>query len=169
MTDVLNLAKKNIKNLTPHMHGGNVWAVSKKFQIPLGKIMDFSVSTNPLGPPPKVLKAIRKNLWLIGNYPDPDPEELKNLLAGQIGNAKTENITIGNGSVELIYLFAEAFLDAGHEAIIPVPTFGEYEISTIRAGGKPKFVESRLFSDNPLNVKDIEKAVSNKNRLIFLC
>ena len=169
MTDVLNLARTNIKNLSPYMHGGNVWGISKKFQVPLDKIMDFSVSTNPLGPPPKVLKAIRKSLWLIGNYPDPDPKELKNLLAGQIGNVKTENITLGNGSVELIYLFAEAFLDAGHEAIISVPTFGEYEISTIRAGGKPKFVESHLFSDHPLSVKDLERVVSKKTRLIFLC
>lgn len=169
MTNVLDLARENIKKLTPYMHGGNIWGISRKLQIPLSEIMDFSVSTNPYGPPRGVLQAIRNGLWLVGSYPDPDPKELKGLLADQIGNVKAENITLGNGSIELIYLFAEAFLDSGHEAIIPVPTFGEYEIATMRAGSKPKFVEYRLFNNQPLGAKDVEKAVTDRTRLIFLC
>ena len=37
------------------------------------------------------------------------------------------NIVPGNGSSEIIRLFAETTLEEGDLAIIPFPTFGEYE------------------------------------------
>ena len=51
-----------------------------------------------------------------------------------------ENIILGNGSIELIYAIAE-ILPSYINAVIPVPSFSEYEKAAIRVGGKVVFVQ----------------------------
>ena len=52
-----------------------------------------------------------------------------------------DNIVVGNGSTELMYLFAEVFLKKGDKAVMPAPTFGEYESAVRKTGETPKFVK----------------------------
>jgi len=76
MVDVSKLVKKSLRSLTPYFHGGNVWEVSEKYGIPVDQLIDFSISTNPLGAPETALESIHEHLKLIKHYPDPDPEWL---------------------------------------------------------------------------------------------
>ena len=39
-------------------HGGDVWGFSRKYNIPLEKVMDFSGPINYLGPAPKAVEAV---------------------------------------------------------------------------------------------------------------
>ena len=48
-------------------HGGDVYR-NKDIKL------DFSVNTNPLGIPPKVMDAARAAAELAGQYPDPQQE-----------------------------------------------------------------------------------------------
>jgi len=52
-----------------------------------------------------------------------------------------EHIVPGNGSSELIRLFAEVCLEEGDLALIPFPTFGEYENQSLLAGGAARRVK----------------------------
>jgi len=54
MVDVSKLVKESLRNLSPYFHGGNVWEVSEKYKIPVDQLIDFSISTNPLGVPKKL-------------------------------------------------------------------------------------------------------------------
>ena len=63
------------------------------------------------------------------------------LLAEHFGGISKDNIVVGNGSTELMYLFAEAFLKKGEKALMPAPTFGEYESAVRKTGETPKFVK----------------------------
>ena len=40
-----------------------------------------------------------------------------------------------------MYLFAETFMRRGEVALIPAPTFGEYESAVRKTGENPKFVK----------------------------
>ena len=128
--------------------------------------MDFSSSINPLGSSPKALEAVKNSLEQIQIYPDSNSEPLREAIASGFKGIGLNNVVVGNGSTELIYLFAETFLDKGQVALIPAPTFGEYEHAVQKAGGEPRYiklsesfcVESTRFSSQ-----------MNDAKVVFLC
>jgi len=168
MVDVSKLAKKSLATLNPYFHGGNVWEISEKYNIPVDQLIDFSISTNPLGAPEAALESIRQHLNLIKHYPDPDHEWLLEALAKSTG-VKPNNVVVGNGSTELIYLFNEVFLEDGYEAVIPVPSFSEYKAAIERFGGNMVFLRCDSGKNFQLNVEELERTISKKTRIIFLC
>jgi threonine-phosphate decarboxylase len=168
MVDVHKLMKTPIRELSPYVHGGNIWKASREFGITLNQVIDFSSPINPMGIPKKVLPSIRRHLSLIKNYPDPDHEWLLEALSNYVG-VDSNNIVVGNGSTELIYLFTEVFVDGGSEAVIPVPTFGEYKMATMRVGGRPSLVRCDPTHNFRLSFEKLEKAFSKNTRMIFLC
>jgi threonine-phosphate decarboxylase len=147
-------------------HGGDVWGFSRKYDVPLEKVLDFSGPINFLGASPKAVEAIRKNAELVRFYPDPNPVELRMQLAEYVGDVSPENVILGNGSTELIYMVPE-FFSPNFKAIIPVPSFTEYEKATLRAGGEPMFV--KLPEDFSLNIENIKKVVTDDTRIVFVC
>jgi threonine-phosphate decarboxylase len=168
MVDLSKLVKESLRNLSPCVHGGNVWEISEKYKIPLDQLIDFSISTNPLGIPEKALENIRQSLDLVYHYPDPDHEWLLEALS-KSADVEPNNVVVGNGSTELIYLFTEVFLEKGFEVVIPVPTFNEYKAATARFGGEKKFVKCEVTKNFKLNFEELERAVNGKTRIVFIC
>ena len=64
----------------------------------------------------------KQNARLIKFYPDPNPVEFKSAIAKYVGHGvKAENILLGNGSIELIYMITEALpqsFQSGHSCAI---------------------------------------------------
>ncbi len=148
-------------------HGGDVWGFSRKYNIPLDKVLDFSGPINFLGPSPKAMEAVKQNARLIRFYPDPNPVDLRQEIAKYVGHGVgAENVILGNGSIELIYMVPEMF-EKGFEAVIPVPSFTEYEKAALRVCGNPVYVQ--LPEDFALNLEDIKKAVTSKTKIMCLC
>ena len=148
-------------------HGGDVWGFSRKYGIPLEKVLDFSGPINYLGPAPKAVEAVKEHAKLIRFYPDPNPVEFKTEITKYVGHGvSAANVLLGNGSIELIYMAPEMF-PRGFKAVIPVPSFTEYEKATLRVSGEPVYVQ--LPPDFALNVTDIEKAVTKDTRIMFIC
>ena len=98
------------------VHGGDVYRHPQA--------IDFSANMNPLGVPPKVIEAAIESLSRINNYPDVFKSKLREALALYEGIA-SENIICGNGAAELIFALALALKP--QKALLPVPTFAEYE------------------------------------------
>lgn len=147
-------------------HGGDVWGFSRKHNIPAERILDFSAPINYFGASPKAVEAIRKNAELVRFYPDPNPVELRMALAEYVGGVSPDNIIVGNGSTELIYMIPE-FFSPNFKAIILVPSFTEYEKATLRVRGEPIFV--KLSEDFSLNLENIKKVVTGDTRIVFVC
>ena len=66
-------------------HGGDVWGFSRKHNIPVDKVLDFSAPINFLGASPKAVESVRQNAGLIRFYPDPNPVELRTEVAKYVG------------------------------------------------------------------------------------
>ncbi|MCX8150695.1 MAG: histidinol-phosphate transaminase [Candidatus Bathyarchaeota archaeon] len=167
MKSASKMASLRFRNFKPCVHGADVFEAKAKAGLISNEISDFSSSVNPLGASVKVLEAIKENLGLISRYPDSNSTILRETIARHYGSLSKENIIIGNGSTELIYLFAEAFLQRGNIALVGAPSFGEYEKAVLRAGKKVKYV--RLGKDFLLDSDLVISNMGEKVKIIFLC
>jgi threonine-phosphate decarboxylase len=148
-----------------HIHGGNINLASRKYNLPVHKLLDFSANINPLGPSPKSITAVMDNLSLINSYPDPDCRELKAVLASHLG-VWEELLLMGNGAAELIYLLVRVL--GVKKALIPVPTFSEYGLAVLSQGGEVLNVtldEKNRFS---LPLDHLVKSLDQVD-LVFIC
>ena len=103
------------------LHGGNIY----KFQRE-GKrdILDYSSNINPLGVPESLKEAIKNNFDVLEKYPDINYVELRESI-GKYNGVSRENIIVGNGATEVLFLYMKAL--APKRALIVSPTFAEYE------------------------------------------
>jgi histidinol-phosphate aminotransferase len=138
--------------LRPVVHGSVAAAELAALGLGPGDVLDFSVNTNPLGPAPSVLQAVRETDW--SRYPGDDEEPLRRRLADLAG-LPSEHVVLGNGSAELMWLIALAALRAGDRVGIVGPTFGEYARAV------------RVVGATPLEVGDPRDATSV--RALFVC
>ncbi len=144
------LAREEIKSLQPCVHGGELWKIREKTGLNIEEILDFSSNINPLGFSQKALEAIKNNLGQIPMYPDSTFTALRTAIADHFERISEGNVVVGNGSTEIIYLFADVFLKQGNIALIPTPTFGEYENAVRKVGGEPKHIKlNRDFNIEP--------------------
>ncbi len=113
-------------------HGGNVARAARELGLPEKSIIDFSASINPLGAAPGVYRAISEESWKIRHYPDTEHGNLPALLAEHLG-VDRENLLLGNGGAELIYLLPRAVKISS--ALVLAPTFSEYARAVEASGG----------------------------------
>jgi threonine-phosphate decarboxylase len=166
MKPVENLVKDSIKNLKPCAHGGEILDAAGKSGFKREEILDFSSSVNPLGPSEKALEAAKNSFKEIATYPDSNSNELRQAIADHFDGLSKNNVVVGNGSTELMYLFAETFMKKGDTAVIPAPTFGEYESAVRKTGETPKFVKL----DKNFNVDaDVFAREMAGAKIVFLC
>ena len=157
------IAKETPHNLDSCSHGSIYSIINfKKVKI------DFSSNINPLGISRFVLKEIKKKIKQISHvYPDPHCTLLKKSIAEYTEHGIDQKwINIGNGATELIHNFVRCL--SSKNAIIPSPTFCEYELASKRCGMKISYIPlSKKFEIEPDII--IEKEKKNSNSLIFLC
>lgn len=165
---VLRLARAEIKSLKPCIHGGEILEAVRNYDIHLKNVLDFSSNINPLGPPSQILKAVKSSFCQIPFYPDSNSVTVRESIAQYIGNnVNLHNVIVGNGSTELIHLFAEVFIKKGDRCIIPIPTFGEYEASVKKMGGKLKYI--KMGRNLAVSLSKLLRAVKPAVKIIFLC
>jgi histidinol-phosphate aminotransferase len=107
----------------PAQHGALDYAELESRQLDPAAVLDFSVNSNPFGPSPRVVAAVRE--VPLDRYPDREALALRRALADRLGTAP-ESIVVGNGTAEILWLIAQAFLDPGDRVLVVGPTFGEY-------------------------------------------
>jgi len=106
------------------LHGGEVYHLARTLGVKVADLLDFSANINPLGFPAGVPAAVQGALADLVHYPDCHCLELRQDLAEYHG-LSPEEVLVGNGSTDLIYLVVRALQPA--RALIVAPAFGEYQ------------------------------------------
>jgi len=153
------------EELFKHLHGGNLERAMEKYGISSEKIIDFSANINPLGFSSKAGEAIIKNLDRLSHYPDPECKEAKKEISGYF-RIDYENIILGNGSTELIYLIVQALKPK--KVLIPVPTFCEYERALNNNNVSINFYRLKEKQEFLLSMEEIIPQLAGID-LVFLC
>ncbi len=130
-----------------------------------GSLIDFSVSTNPFGPPPDVLAAYHKASAALPFYPEPYAATLTAAVADHLGVAPG-NVLAGNGSIQLIYLIARALRPT--RPFVVLQTFSEIANSLMTAGATPMPIRLRREHGFQIDRNDIEEAIAQGADALFL-
>ena len=113
-----------------------------------------------------LVKELGDNFYL-NVYPDDNYTDFKKAVADYIG-CKTQNISVGNGSSELLDLCVKTFVDTNELILSLDPTFSMYSIYA-------KIVNSRYIgagqgNDFIVDVDDVIKSIKENNpKLTIVC
>ena len=155
------LVPPHIERLRPYIPGKPLEELEREFGI--RDAIKLASNENPLGPSPRALEAARAALSEGHRYPD--NYKLRAALAAHHAVA-IEEVTLGNGSNELIDLVARTFGVPGAEVVYPDPSFVCYRSSTIATGMRS--IEVPLREHVHYDVDAMLAAVTPKTKLFYL-
>ena len=158
-----NLARKGILKITSYVPGKSIEEVQKEFGAK--RWIKLASNENLLGPSPKAVAAIRKELPNIYLYPEGPCTILRKALAKKFAIPE-RMVVISNGADNLILMIANAFVNEGEEVVMADPTFSVYTNVTQIMGGKPIKVKLKGFTHD---LESMLKKVNRKTKLVFIC
>jgi len=130
-------------------------------------VLDFSMNGNPYGPSPRVREAIAQVAY--DRYPDREVLALRRVLAAHLDLAP-EQLLVGNGSTELVWLIALAFVRPGDAVVLVGPTFGEYARATLLMGAHLQQYTAQPEASFRVVPEQISALLRQRQpRLVFLC
>lgn len=163
----MNFTRPEIAGIPPASHGALDFHELEQAGLHPDDVLDFSVNSNPFGPSPFVREAIKNTP--LDRYPDRECLALRRALANRLG-VSTGQIVAGNGTAELIWLAAFAFLKAGDNALILAPTFGEYERAAGLMSALPIKWVARPESGFAFDIAEVSQMLAtHKYQAVFLC
>jgi histidinol-phosphate aminotransferase len=109
----------------------------KAYHVPSAEgMVKLDAMENPYRLPPELAQRMGERLAqvAVNRYPDPGAARLKDRLRRSMGIPAGLDITLGNGSDELIQIITLALARRGAVALAPEPSFVMYRMSAIAAG-----------------------------------
>lgn len=128
--------------------------------------LDFSVNTNPLGPPEAVRRAVVESAGNLDQYPDPCCGALVRALSEHEGVPEA-SILCGSGAAELIYSYCAAVRP--RRALELAPTFSEYSAALEAAGCRVERWNLRAEESFALGADFLEALAAGNWDAVFLC
>ena len=166
-----NKPKKNLRSVILDLHqytaGLSIGEILNKYKLDPNEVLKLGSNENVLGSSIKAKIAATFALEKVNIYPEVTSQELAAKVKRKY-RLKNVEVVVGNGMDHVFEMLARLFLNNGDETIISVPTFTCYELSTIWAGAKPRFIPL-LKNTYQLNVDKILKTINKKTKIIFIC
>jgi histidinol-phosphate aminotransferase len=162
------LALPCVRQLTPYLPGKPIGELQR--ELGLQQIVKLASNENPLGPSPQALQALQASLGELHRYPDGGGFELKSALAARLG-VQAEQITLGNGSNDVLDLVARVFLARDVSAIFSQHAFAVYPIATQSVGARARVAKAHDGSRGPCYGHDLAAMaalVDDATRVVFI-
>lgn len=160
--NIYQLAVQGVQDLVPYKAGKPIEELER--ELGLSDIVKLASNENPLGPGPLALSAINANLNHLARYPDGNGFNLKQALSKKF-NVEAAQITLGNGSNEILELVARTFLTPNDEVVFSQHAFAVYPIVTQAAGAKAIVIPARHYGHD---LKAMQQAITDKTRIVFI-
>jgi len=165
--DYISLATVAVQGLSPYQPGKPIDELER--ELGLSNIVKLASNENPLGPSEKVLAAIQANLAELTRYPDGNGFVLKKALANHFSSIDesvgVDDITLGNGSNDVLELIAKAYATIGDEIIFSEHAFAVYPLATLAIGATPVVTKARRWGHD---LSAMVEAITSKTKVIFI-
>lgn len=132
-------------------------------------IVKLASNENPLGPSPLAVQAARAVLGDSQLYPDGAGFELKTALAANLSRQapiSIDQITLGNGSNDVLEMIARAFLTPETSAVFSRHAFAIYPIVCQAVGAKSKVAP--CGADYGHDLAEMAALIDGSVRVIFI-
>lgn len=160
--DFLSLANTGVQKLRPYQAGKPTDELERELGIT--DIVKLASNENPLGLSESVKLALQKELTELTRYPDANGFYLKQALATKY-SVNNDQITLGNGSNDLLELIARAFVDSSHEVMFAEHAFVVYPLVTQAIGATAVVVKAKDYGHD---LSAMVAAITDKTKLIFI-
>ncbi|MXY09408.1 MAG: histidinol-phosphate transaminase [Acidimicrobiaceae bacterium] len=131
----------------------------------IAEAIKLASNENPYPPPAAVVEAVAAACRGGNIYCDHRATAVREALADRLRLA-VEQVTVGAGSVALLYQLATAYIDPGDEAVTPWISFEAYPISVQTMGGT--LVRVPLTADHAFDLDAVTAAVTERTKLVLL-
>lgn len=128
-------------------------------------LIDFSISINPLGPPPEALEAYHRAAADISLYPPPYPRALESHIAHWLA-IDPESVLAANGSTQLIYLVVKVL--KLRSPCMVIPTFSEIANALVASGSAALPIRTSSENNFCLDPGAVDVALRNGADGVFL-
>lgn len=156
------LATAGVQLLQAYQPGKPLDELEREYGIT--NAVKLASNENPLGPGVAAMNAVRKGIETLSRYPDGNGFELKTQLAVRHG-VGVDQITLGNGSNDILELLTRAFVTPEHEIIFSQHAFAVYPIVTQAVGATAVITPARNWGHD---LDAMRNAVTSKTRVIFI-
>ncbi len=148
-------------------HGGNIRKIAEATRLSPESIIDFSANINPLGFPEWLRPLLSREVENLVHYPDIESTALRREISERWGISIGRVVT-GNGTAQLMHAVGRVF--RGRTAVIPVPSYADYEESCRAADMNIRRIELREDEDFCLSLAGLEDVLREieGESLVFL-
>ena len=160
--DYIALATAGVRGLTPYQPGKPIEELERELGIT--GIIKLASNENPTGPSPQACKAVTDMMPELTRYPDGNGFTLKQALSKKLG-VDSGQITLGNGSNDVLDLIARAYLTPESEAVFSKYAFAVYSISTQAVGAKAVVTAARGWGHD---LDAMAAEISDRTRVVFI-
>lgn len=164
MTDFLALAQSSVQQLSPYIPGKPVDELARELNLDPAQIVKLASNENPLGASPKALAAIAAEVAELTRYPDGNGYNLKVKLAER-AKVGIDQVTLGNGSNDILELVARAYLAPGVNAVFSQHAFAVYPIVTQAVGAEARVIPAKDWGHD---LPAMLKAIDADTRVVFI-
>jgi histidinol-phosphate aminotransferase len=162
MNKFLELASEGVQHLLPYVPGKPVDELQRELGV--SEIVKLASNENPLGTSAKVAVAIQNAIPELTRYPDGSGFALKAALSSKLG-VNPEQITLGNGSSEILELVLRTFVTPAHEVVFSQHAFALYPILTQAVGATAKVAAAKNYGHD---LSAMQALISSKTRVVFI-
>ena len=131
------LVVPGVRSLQPYQPGKNIEELERELGI--SGIVKLASNENPRTPSASVGRAVTQMLPELSRYPDGGGFYLKQALADQLAVAPGQ-ITLGNGSNDVLELITRAFVQPGQGVIVSQHSFAVYTLAAKSVGANLQVV-----------------------------
>lgn len=163
-SDFLALALPYVQGLSPYVPGKPIDELARELAIDPADIVKLASNENPLGPSAKVCTAVAEALTELTRYPDGSGFALKQKIAQRYA-LEPAQVTLGNGSNDVLELVARAWLAPGRNAVFSEHAFAVYPIATLAAGAECRQVPAKNYAHD---LEAMAKAIDSNTRVVFI-
>ncbi len=154
---------ESILSLSPYQGGKPISELQR--ELGLDHVVKLASNENPLGPGSKALEAMQQASSEVSRYPDGNGFELKEAIAAHL-LVLAENITLGNGSNDILELVARAYVcRAEDEVIFSQYAFVVYPLVTQALGATPVVTPANNFGHD---LDAMLASITDNTKLIFV-
>lgn len=161
---MLPVLRPHLENIKLYKPGKPIEQVARELGLK-GPIVKLASNENPLGPSPRAVSALRKAILEVHRYPEDTQYDLKAKL-GITHKVEPESIIVGNGSVEIIKMATEAYLQPDDEVVMSAHSFIMARIQA--AIMNARVVDVPVTDDRRHDLERMLSSITPRTKIVYI-